>query len=104
MLDIPIRRYWDYRQGLKGITADKDKDGKNIPGSKKQKVIEYIDSLDVDYEEKLILFKYQYPADDTYNHEILEYLKKRTDITDAEKKVILKELDFTVEKDGTVRW
>lgn len=104
MLDIPIRRYWDYRQGLKKIAADKDEDGNSIPGSKKQKVIEYIDSLDVDFEEKLILFKFQYPADDTYNYEILEYLKSRTDISDAEKKVILKDLDFTVDENGNVRW
>lgn len=104
MLDIPIRRYWDYRQGLKKIEADKDEDGNSIPGSKKQKVIEYIDSLDVDFEEKLILFKFQYPADDTYNYEILEYLKSRTDISDAEKKVILKDLDFTVDENGNVRW
>ncbi|MBP3677531.1 MAG: hypothetical protein J6I97_04210 [Agathobacter sp.] len=104
MLDIPIRRYWDYRQGLKKIAADKDEDGNSIPGSKKQKVIEYIDSLDVDLEEKMILFKFQYPSDDTYNYQILEYLNNRTDISDAEKKVILKDLDFTIDDDGTVRW
>lgn len=104
MLDIPIRRYWDYRQGLKKIVADKDENGNSIPGSKKQKIIEYIDGLDVDFEEKLILFKYQYPSDNTYNYEILEYLKGRTDISDAEKKVILKDLDFTVDENGNVRW
>lgn len=103
MLDIPIKRYWDYRQGLKKIEADKDENGNSIPGSKKQKTIEYIDSLDVDLEEKMILFKFQYPSDDTYNYQILDYLKGRTDISDSEKKNILKDMGFTVEGNN-VTW
>ena len=104
MLDIPIKQYWKYRQDLKKIEADRDGNGNAIPGSKKQKILDYIDSQDIDLEEKMILFKYQYPADNTYNYQILEYLKTRTDITDAEKKVMLKDLNFIVGDDGSVRW
>ena len=50
------------------------------------------------------MFKSVYNADDTYNNEIIEYLNSRTDITYEEEVAILKELGFTVEADGTIRW
>ena len=67
-------------------------------------MIKYINSLDAEYGEKLVLFKSLYPADDTYNEKIVQYLNGRKDLTAAEKKKILKELDFTVQADGTVTW
>lgn len=99
-----VREYREYATALSEIRADKDSNGKSINGSAKKKKIEYIDSLDIDYGEKLILFKNEYNADDTYNHEIIEYLDGRDDMTFEEKVSILRQLGFTVTDDGNVTW
>jgi len=85
------------------IKADKDENGKSISGSRKEKVINYINNLDASYEEKIVLFKYEYPADDTYNADIINYVNGRNDLTYEEKVTIYTELGFTV-KDGYVYW
>jgi hypothetical protein len=89
---------------LYDIKADKDENGKSINGSRKEKVIDYLNELDADYYTKIILFKNEYNADDTYNEEIVEYLDSRDDISYEEMVTILKKLGFTVSKDGTVTW
>ena len=96
--------YRQYTKALNDISADKDADGKSISGSRKAKVIDYLNGLDADYYSKLILFKMEYNADDTYNNEIIEYLNGRNDISFEEEVTILRELGFTVTADGTVRW
>lgn len=96
--------YRQYTKALNDISADKDADGKSISGSRKAKVIQYLNGLDADYYSKLILFKMEYNADDTYNNEIIEYLNGRNDISFEEEVTILRELGFTVTADGTVRW
>ena len=97
-------RYASLTNELKGIEGEKDEDGNTINGSKKENTINYIDGLDLEYGEKIILFKSQYPKDDTYNMDIVEYLNSRNDITFEEEMEILKGLGFTVESDGTVSW
>jgi hypothetical protein len=96
--------YKTYSSELFDIKADKDSSGKSINGSRKEKVIDYINNLDADYGEKIILFKSEYNADDTYNYEIIEYLNNRNDISYEEMATILKELGFTVHSDGRVTW
>ena len=96
--------YKQYSSDLYDIKADKDENGKSISGSRKEKVIEYINGLDVDYGAKLILFKAEYPATDDYNYEIVEYLNSRDDISYEDTVTILTELGFTVASDGTVTW
>ena len=96
--------YSTYQKELNDIKADKDANGKTISGSRKEKVLNYIENLDADYYEKIILFKSEYKADDTYNEEIVNYLNNRSDIAYEEEVEILKGLGFTVEADGTVRW
>lgn len=96
-------KYKTYTSELYDIKADKDEDGKSITGSRKEKVAEYINNLDADYGEKIILFKSEYQADDSYNYEIIEYLNSREDISYEEMVTILKELGFTVKGD-TVTW
>jgi hypothetical protein len=92
-----------YSSELNDIAADKDENGKSINGSRKEKVIEYINGLDADYETKIILFKSEYPADDTYNKEIIEYLNNREDLTYEERIAIFTSLGFTV-SNGYVYW
>ena len=93
-----------YSGDLYDIKADKDENGKSISGSRKEKVFDYINGLNADYGEKIILFKSEYPADDTYNYEIIDYLNSRDDISREEMETILKKLGFTVYKDGRVEW
>lgn len=96
--------YKTYVSDLNDLRADKDSNGKTISGSRKEKVISYINGLNADYGEKIILFKSEYPADDTYNYEIIDYLNNRQDISYAEMETILKELGFQVDSNGNVRW
>ncbi|MBR2388153.1 MAG: hypothetical protein IKB02_05460 [Clostridia bacterium] len=96
--------YKSYMSDLYDIKADKDKSGKSIRGSRKEKVAEYVNSLDIDYGERLILFKGEYKADDTYNMEIIDYLNNREDISYDEMVSILKELGFEVDSEGNITW
>jgi hypothetical protein len=96
--------YKTYSKELYNIKADKDKNGKSISGSRKEKVFDYINNLDADYGEKIILFKSEYPADDTYNYDIIEYLNGREDISYEEMETILKELGFNVDSKGNISW
>ena len=87
------------------IKADKDDYGKSISGSRKEKIINFLNSSStMDYGEKLILFKKQYTADDTYNYEIIDYLNSRDDINYEEMRTILTELGFTVDLQGNISW
>ncbi len=95
--------YKGYVEEISGIEGDKV-NGKTVSGSKKKKVADYINSLDIPFEEKMILFKNQYPSDDTYNRRILEYLNGRDDMSYSQKKLVLQELGFTVDDNGKVRW
>lgn len=98
-----VEQYRTISKELYEIKADKDEDGKSVSGSRKEKVINYINELDLSTESKMILYKSEYTADDTYNYEIIEYIRNK-DIPYEEKKTILTELGFTVESDGRVRW
>jgi hypothetical protein len=93
-----------YSSELYDIKADKDSNGKSISGSRKEKVLDYVNGLDIDYGEKLILFKSEYNADDTYNYEIIDYLNSREDISYEEMATILKKLGFTVSANGDISW
>lgn len=99
-----VVEYRSYVSALYDLKADKDENGKSIIGSAKEKKVDYINDLDLDYGQKIILFKSLYEADDTYNYEIVDYLNGRDDISYDEMVTILKELGFTVKADGTVTW
>lgn len=94
--------YRGYTKDLSNIVADKDKNGNSISGSRKKKVVAYINSLaDTEYGERLILYKTQYKSDNTYNAEILKYLNSRYDLTYEERIAILKELGYNISSDGS---
>ena len=95
--------YLTYSSDLYDIKADKDESGKSISGSRKEKVLNYINNLDADYETKIILWKSEYPSDDTYNMEIINYINNRTDLTYEERVSIFTELGFSV-SNGSVYW
>lgn len=95
--------YAKYSDELYDIKSDKDANGKSISGSRKEKVVEYINNLDADYYTKIILFKSEYPSSDEYNMEIIEYINGRNDLTYDERVAIYRELGFTV-SNGYVHW
>ena len=96
--------YKGYMDAINNFKADKDEDGKSITGSRKEKVIDYVNNLDIDYGSRIILFKSEYPADDTYNYDIIDYLNGRDDISYDDMVTILKELGFTVDSKGNIYW
>lgn len=96
--------YNTYKRALWDFKADKDKNGKTIIGSKQEKIIDYLNETDLDYGERIILFKQQYKSNDTYNEDIIDYLNSRDDLYYEDVVVILESLGFTVKSDGTVEW
>jgi len=97
--------YDSYVSELSNIKADKDKNGKTISGSRKEKVIDWLNERkDMDYGEKLLLFKSVYNADDTYNYDIVEYLNGREDLSYRDVEAILLGLGFSVDAKGNVTW
>lgn len=71
---------------------------------KKEKATEYVNNLSLDYGQRIILFRIQFPSDTTYCNDIVEYLNKREDISYDDTVFILEELGFAVFEDGTVKW
>lgn len=102
-----LMEYRMYTSDLNDIGADKDEYGDSISGSAKEKRIAYINGLDLEYGQKIILYRSMYnSAEDRrlYNAAIVEYLNSRTDLSYEDIVTILEELEFTVYEDGTVRW
>lgn len=95
--------YKTYSSELYDIKADKDENGKSINGSRKEKVVDYINNLDADYGAKIILFKSEYPSDDTYNEDIVNYVNNLESLSYEERIAIFTELGFVVSGD-TVYW
>ena len=54
--DLPVETFILFRAATSGITSDKDENGKTIPNSKKDKIMEEIDRMDLSDEEKDALY------------------------------------------------
>ena len=96
-----------YMDEISEIRADKDSNGKTINGSAKRKKTDYINSLDLDYGQRIILYRSLFDSEadkKMYNADIVEYLNNRDDISYEEMVTILEALDFKVYQDGTVTW
>ena len=94
--------YKKYSGELYDIKADKDASGKSINGSRKEKVIDYINNLDADYYTKIILYKSEYPSDDTYNREIVDYINSLSGLSYTDRVNALTQLGFRVTADGQI--
>lgn len=99
---VEYRKIWSGMSDVTGVDADGD--GKTDSGSRKKNVISYINGLDLEYGEKIVLFKSEYPSDDTYNYDIIDYLNSREDISYSEMETILKKLGFEVDSQGNISW
>ena len=104
MVDTGIKVDDYLKYTIQEFESDKNANGKSISGSKKEKVVHYINSLDLDIPQKAIMIK----ATNTfkfndYNNEIISYVNGLN--MDYENKVrILEELDMTVSQDGKISW
>ena len=102
-----VVQYRKYTSEMSDIRADKDENGKTIVGSAKEKKAEYIFGLDLDYGQKIIMYRMEYDSQadkDTYNADIVEYLDSRDDISYEDMVEILEELDMKVYPNGRVTW
>jgi hypothetical protein len=101
---IGIENFSKIAGGMADITADKDKNGESISGSRKKKMREYIYGLDIPEIQKHILFKAQYPYEREHAHEIVKYLDENDDISYDSFYKILDELGYKVDSKGRVTW
>lgn len=53
---VAPEQFITFREGISGLSADKDLAGKSISGSKKRKVLNYIDSMDLNNDQKTALY------------------------------------------------
>ena len=98
---VDIDTWLDYDS--QGFEADKDKNGKSISGSKKKKVISYVNSLDLSIPQKAMLIKTQYSSFNNYNNQIVQFVEE-LDASFDDKVKIIKNLGMKVSDDGTVSW
>ena len=104
ILDIGINfdSYLDLE--AQNFTADKDANGKSINGSKKAKVYNYINNMNMSYNDKIMLAKLYYKTDNTYNQEIINSLNSNPSIDYQEMKQILKAMGMNIDDDGNITW
>lgn len=77
------------------FTSSKDRNGKTISGSKKAKVINYINSMNIPVSQKAILINLNGYKLTNYNSQVINYVNSSNNTT-ADKKEILKSLGFEV--------
>lgn len=87
---------------LQNFESDKKANGKTVSGSRKAKVMNYIESLNLTVTQKALLTKLEYTSFNTYNTQILQYIDTMK-LTEADKRALYKKLGFSY-SNGTVRW
>ena len=95
-----VDQYCEYMAELRDMTVQ----ATYSEDIKKEKANDYLNNLSLDYGQKIILFRIQFPEDSTYNSDIIDYLNERDDISYDDMEFILEELGFAVFSDGTVKW
>ena len=86
--------YKKIQKELSKIKSDIDKNGNAISGSRKKKVISYINSLNLSIAQKAMLIKQEYPSFTKYDKQIFNYVNGQ-DLTFIEKARTMKSLGFT---------
>ena len=82
--------------------SDVDENGNTISGSKKTKVVNYINSMKLSATEKAILIKLNNYSLSGYDEKIINYINSK-ELTKEEKTSLLDQLGYTI-KDGRVHW
>ena len=86
--------FYAYKSDLNKISAGDQ--------TKAQKIA-YISSLDLDAAGKMILFRMEYPKDDSYNKQIVSYVNA-SGLTYSEKVAVLNGLGFSVGANNAISW
>ncbi len=99
-----INEYLKYK--TQEFSADKKDDGtlegKSISGSKKTKVWNYIENMDITYTQKLVLYGMEYTLSDREQSQIINYIGNLPNKTNREKLEMLSQFKgFTIYKDGS---
>lgn len=90
--NIPIKEYIKFNSET--FESDYYTNGKTVPNSRKNKVIKYINSLNLSIPQKAILIKMEYSSFKQYDNQIVKYVNN-IDCSSYDKKVILKTIGFT---------
>jgi len=98
---MPFNEYLNYAS--QEFVADKDSNGKSISGSRKTKVISYVNSLSLNIPQKAMLIRKEYSTFDDYNEDIISYVID-LDLGYDEKKSILESVGMKVSANGTISW
>ena len=89
--NIPIKEFIKYDS--QEFTSDYNSKGQVISNSRKNKVINYINSLNLSIPQKAMLIKMEYSSFDSYDKQIVNYINNMN-YTKFEKAVILKRFGF----------
>lgn len=105
--NIDITEYIKYK--IQGFSSDIKDDGtvggKAISNSKKNKVYNYINNMNITYEQKLLLLGSQYKLTNTERTKVANTINNLPNTTKKEKMDIFGKMQgFTVYKDGHVKW
>ena len=103
---IDIDEYMKYlQQDFKSEKKDNGTtSGKTVAGSAKRKTYEYVNSMNISYEQKLLLLGTQYKLNNEERTKLYNYVKTLDYSQEEMQKVFEKLQGFTVYKDGRVTW
>lgn len=90
--NISIKEYIKFNSET--FESDYYANGKTVPNSRKNKVIKYINSLNLSIPQKAMLIKMEYSSFKQYDNQIVKYVNN-IDCSSYDKKLILKTIGFT---------
>ena len=104
---IDIKEYLKYKQ--QEFTSDKDDDGtlagKTVSKSKQKKVVEYLNSMNIKGNQRLLLYAMQgYTTTSSQKTQLANYVKGLKIDNNTKLKLYDKFSGFTVYKDGTIKY
>lgn len=85
-------------------TDDGTLNGKTVNGSKKKKVWNYIEQMDITYTQKLLLYGLEYTPSNREQTQIVNYINSLPKTQQEKLKMLSKFQGFTIYKDGTFKF
>ncbi len=104
--NININEYLKYK--TQDFSADKEDDGtikgKTISGSKKEKVYNYIENMNITYMQKLMLYGMEYTLSDNEQGQIANYINSLNKTKSEKLDMLSKFQGTTIYKDGSFKY
>ena len=98
---ISINSYLDYK--MQSFSADKDANGNSISGSRKQKIVNYLNSKNMRYEDKLIILGMNNKLTSSELSAVFNYINSK-DIPAKQKIAILKKVKGFKINGNSINW